>query len=90
MLNVINFALGIGVTCIDSGTDLNKITITKPTMPLGSQLSEGERDRSLQIKAPKRYWPLSHPTQTNETKKRNKNKTKTNKNKINYINQIKI
>ena len=58
-------------------------------MPLGSQLSEGERDRSLQIKAPKRYWSLSYSTQTNETIKRNKNKTKANKNKINYINQIK-
>ena len=58
-------------------------------MPSGSQLSEGKRDRSLQIKGPKRYWSLSHSTQTNETTKRNKNKTKTNKNKINYINQIK-
>ena len=58
-------------------------------MPPGSQLREGERDRSLQIKAPKRYWSLSHSTKTNETIKRNKNKTRTNKNKINYINQIK-
>ena len=58
-------------------------------MPSGSQLSEGKGDRSLQIKAPKRYWSLSHSTQTNETIKRNKNKTKTNKNMINYINQIK-
>ena len=58
-------------------------------MPSGSQLTEGERDRSLQIKAPKRYWSLSHSTKTNEPIKRNKNKTKTNKNKINYINQIK-
>ena len=58
-------------------------------MSPGSQLREGERDRSLQIKAPKRCWSLSHSTKTNETIKRNKNKTKTSKNKINYINQIK-
>ena len=58
-------------------------------MPPGSQLREGERHRSFQIKAPKRYLSLLQSTQTNETIKRNKNKTKTNKNKINYINQIK-
>ena len=48
-------------------------------MPPGSQLREGERGRSLQIKTPKRYWSLSHSTKTNKTIKRNKNKTKTNK-----------
>ena len=39
--------------------------------------AEGERDQSLQDKAPKHYWSLSHSTQTNGTIKRDKKQNKT-------------
>ena len=64
---------------VDSGTDLNQNNhnITNNATGITTERG-GERDRSLQIKAPKRYWSLSHSTKTNETIKRNK---KQNKNK---------
>ena len=44
--------LGIWVMCIDSGTGLNKITITSPTNS-GMTTAEGERETS--------HYKIKHP-----------------------------